>query len=54
MKKEYIKPYSEIVNMETTSMMATSVMMTDEAAQVDYEGGGDVNDFKYDGFNIWD
>lgn len=47
MKKTYLAPHLQVLNINTTSLMATSIEIvkpgigTNDYADVDYEGGGD-------------
>lgn len=43
----------EVLKMETFNMIATSVGMVEDAAQEDYEGGGDAKDTVF-GFDVWE
>lgn len=53
MKKDYIKPELEVLEMETFDMIATSVGIVEDAAQEDYENGGDAKETVF-GFDAWE
>lgn len=53
MKKTYIAPEAKIYNINIVShMLEGSIMMTTDAADEDYAGGGDVKGFS--NHSVWD
>jgi hypothetical protein len=52
MKKFYVKPVSEIYSVEPQNVIATSIGISNESADANYENGGDADERGSWG-NLW-